>query len=354
MEVVMFQKAEKKQGKLRIALTGPSGSGKTMSALLIAQGIIEQMRKMGLDTGKGIAVIDTENGSAADYADRFEFDFLKIDPPYTIQKYMAALKDAYEGGYAVVDIDSISHAWAGEGGLLQKKEQLDSRGGNQYTNWAAITKEHEQFKGMILSNKIHLIATMRSKQDYVLEQKDGGKLAPKKVGMAPIQRDGMEYEFTTVLDLGMDHSASASKDRTGIFDKQLFIPTVETGKGLLVWRMSGKEEKPETPPVAEKKLHEPAQALGNAGNVRFIPHEVKAMKRTFKNKPDEFYFLIFSPDGVPYETPNKAQAETAKDAGAMKFEVELTYVRTEKGYMAQNVVALTAESAEELPLEKVS
>lgn len=173
-----FQKADKRQGRLRIALTAPSGGGKTYSGLLMATGIVEAMKKLGLDTGKGIAVIDTENGSALDYADRFEFDHLKIDPPYTTPKYVTAMQEAYEGGYAVLFVDSLSHAWAGEGGLLQKKEALDTRGGNSYTNWAGITKEHEQLKAIILSNKIHLICAMRSKQDYIIEQNDKSKSAP--------------------------------------------------------------------------------------------------------------------------------------------------------------------------------
>jgi|ERR1051326_2588186 hypothetical protein len=243
----MFQKAEKKQGKLRIALMGPSGSGKTYSALLLAAGI-----------GKRIAVIDTENRSAADYADkefapgqRFVFDMVAIDKPYTVQKYIAALEAADAEGYDVVIVDSITHAWAGEGGLLQKKEAMDVRGGNQYTNWAPITKEHEQFKAMLLNYKRHLIATMRSKQDYVIEINERGKSAPRKVGMAPIQREGMEYEFTVAFDLGMDHNATTSKDRTGLFDAQVFRLTAETGRQLLAWRLAGAPEtEPQPVPAA--------------------------------------------------------------------------------------------------------
>ena len=248
-----FQKADKRQGHLRVALTAPSGGGKTFSALLIATGIVEEMKKKGMDTGKGIAVIDTENGSALDYADRYEFDHLKIEPPYTTPKYIAAMQEAYGAGYAVLIVDSLSHAWAGEGGLLQKKEAIDARGGNSYTNWATITKEHEQLKAIILSNKIHLICAMRSKQDYIIEQNDKGKSAPRKVGLAPVQREGMEYEFTVVFDLGMDHSAHVSKDRTALFDGEVFKPTKKTGAQLLDWRMSGKPEEPEAPPAAAEQ-----------------------------------------------------------------------------------------------------
>jgi hypothetical protein len=249
-----FKKAERRQTALKIAITGPSGSGKTFSALLIASGI-----------GKKIAVVDTENGSASLYADMdkgplagIDFDTLPIEPPYTIQKYVEAINLAEKGKYDVLLIDGISPAWAGEGGLLDKKDALDQRGGSGYTNWAGVTKEHEQFKARLLTADIHLICTMRSKQDYVLELNAKGKSVPKKVGMAPIQRDGMEYEFTTVLDLAMDHNAIASKDRTNLFDGQVFKPTQLTGKKIMDWLKGGAPvTKPEpAKPTATKQADE--------------------------------------------------------------------------------------------------
>lgn len=256
-----FQKATRKQTKLKIAFTGPSGSGKTFSALLIASGI-----------GKKIAVVDTENRSASLYADMSKgplagiaFDALEIEPPYTIPKYTEAIELAEKGGYDVLIIDSISHAWAGEGGLLDKKTALDARGGNSYTNWATITPEHERFKAKLLNCDLHLICTMRSKQDYILEVNEKGKSVPRKVGLAPIQRDGMEYEFTTVLDLAMDHNAAASKDRTSLFDGQIFKPSVETGKKIIVWLMGGAKVAAAQPAPAEQaqaapdKVAEPCQ-----------------------------------------------------------------------------------------------
>jgi hypothetical protein len=218
-----FKKAQRHQAKLRIAITGPSGAGKTYSALLLASGI-----------GKRVALIDTENHSASLYADKFSFDTLEIDPPYTIQKYVQAIELAEKEGYDVVVVDSLSHAWAGEGGLLEKKDSLDKRGGNSYTNWSGITKEHELFKSRLLTCRAHLITTMRSKQEYIIDT-SGGKAVPKKVGLAPIQRDGMEYEFTVVFDVGIDHSAQVSKDRTGLFDGQLIPISKKTGETLMTW-----------------------------------------------------------------------------------------------------------------------
>lgn len=214
-----FQRAERKRAWMKMALTGPSGSGKTYSALRLAFGL-----------GKRVAVIDTENGSASLYADLGQYDVLEISPPFTVPKYREAIAEALAGGYDVLIIDSLTHAWAGEGGLLAQKEALDSRGGNQYTNWASITKLHEAFKASILQAPIHVVATMRSKTEYVVEQDQRGKSTPRKVGLAPIQRDGMEYEFTTVLDIALDHTAIPSKDRTGLFDGLNAVLTQEHGK----------------------------------------------------------------------------------------------------------------------------
>lgn len=233
-----FKKAERKQAKLRLAITGPAGSGKTFSALLIAAGM-----------GKRIAVIDTENHSAESYEGEPgipPFDVLMIDPPYTLDKYLNAMRLAIDMKYEVGIIDSITHAWAGEGGLLDKKNALDLSGrGNSYTNWAGITKEQELFKSKLLHFPSHLIVTMRSKQDYVLEVNERGKQVPTKIGMAPIQREGMEYEFSMVLDMDMEHTAKVTKTRIKIFDRKEFVPSKETGEALLDWLQHGKDMEPQ-------------------------------------------------------------------------------------------------------------
>lgn len=246
----VFKKAERKRVKLKIAITGPSGSGKTFSALELASGL-----------GKKIALVDTENDSASLYSDRFTFDSLVIEPPYTIDKYRQAIQDAEKEGYEVLVIDSISHAWAGDGGLLSKKEAMDARGGNSYTNWGGITKEHEAFKSKLLNAGLHLICTMRSKQDYVLETNDKGKQTPRKVGLAPIQRDGMEYEFTTVFDVAMDHNAQASKDRTGLFDGQITKVTQKTGEKLIDW-LSGATQDATISEFQRMSLFDDAESAG--------------------------------------------------------------------------------------------
>jgi len=229
-----FKKAEKKKSKLRLGITGPSGSGKTYSALRLASGLSSK-----------IAVIDTEKGSASLYADNFNFDVLELAPPYSPERYIEAMNDAVKEGYELIIMDSISHAWAGEGGLLNKKEQLDARGGNSFSNWAKMTPIQEKFVAALINCPAHLIVTMRSKQEYILGENEKGKQAPKKVGLAPIQREGFEYELTTVFDVGMAHTCETSKDRTGLFTDKLFQITEETGIILKNWLESGTEEKKE-------------------------------------------------------------------------------------------------------------
>lgn len=239
--MVQIRKAQRKVTKARVGISGPSGSGKTLSALLIAYGMTGDWEKIGL--------IDTENRSADLYAETVkagvhipEFPKIDIEPPYTTEKYIEALKAFEDYGVEVIIIDSMSHAWAGEGGILEQKDQVaKAKHGNSYTAWGEMTPKQNRFVESILKSKCHVIATMRSKTEYILELNDKGKQTPRKIGMAPVQRDGLEYEFTLVFDLTADHMATVSKDRTGLFDGQYFVPTAETGKKLLEWLESGEK-----------------------------------------------------------------------------------------------------------------
>jgi hypothetical protein len=269
-----FKKSQKKLIKVKIALMGASGSGKTFSSLRLAKGL-----------GNKIAVIDTENGSASLYADKFDFDVLEIKPPFETEKYIRAIKDAEQMGYEVLIIDSLSHAWAGEGGLLEQKEKLDSRSGgynNSFTNWASITKKQEAFKSAFLHSNLHIICTMRSKQDYVLETNDKGKMVPKKVGLAPVQRGDLEYEFTVVFDVGMNHESSASKDRTGLFLDKIFKITEDTGKQINSWLHLNA--------VSPTNIEQLTNLIGNISNeLGDIPREIKReifVKLREENIPD--------------------------------------------------------------------
>lgn len=240
-----FQRAERKKVKIKIGIAAPSGAGKTYSALLIARGLAT---KPDGTIGK-IALVDTENDSASLYAGSAgipEFDTLPLKPPYLTKKYVEAIALAAKEGYEVLVIDSGSHQWQGEGGIMDRmdKEKLANPKLNSYTLWAKFTPEHELFKSTIVNAPIHIIITLRAKQEYVLDKDEKGRTTPRKTGMAPVQRDQFEYELSCVFDMSMEHYATVSKDRTGLFDGSCFQPSVGTGTTLLEWLATGKEPAP--------------------------------------------------------------------------------------------------------------
>jgi hypothetical protein len=220
-----FIKATRKQIKLKLAITGAAGSGKTYSALRLAHGL-----------GQKVALIDTEDGSASLYSDKFNFDTLDMKPPYTHEKFIAAITDAEAAGYDVLVIDSASHFWEG---ILDYKSKLDARGGNSYTNWNDAGQKFKGILDSVLQSKLHVICCMRSKMDYVQEKDDRGKTTIRKVGLAPIMRDNISYEFTTVWDVDQAHQAQSNKDRTGLFGDTVEQITEAHGKRLLKWLEGG-------------------------------------------------------------------------------------------------------------------
>ncbi|GKX54061.1 hypothetical protein SOASR030_01730 [Leminorella grimontii] len=226
-----FEKAMRKKAKLRLALTGPSGSGKTYSALLVAKGI-----------GGKIAVIDTEKGSASLYSDICEFDVLELEPPFTPERFIEAINTAEKAGYDSLIIDSITHEWGGVGGCLELVDTIAKTKfkGNSWSAWSEINPRHRLFLDAILRSPMHIIATMRSKTETAQVEENGRKKVAK-LGMKSEQRDGVEYEFTTVLDLTHEnHYANATKDRTKLFSNaDPVILNEDTGKALLEWLESG-------------------------------------------------------------------------------------------------------------------
>jgi hypothetical protein len=191
-----------------------------------------------------------------------EYDVLTLTAPFTPKKYIEAIKLAEDNNYNVLIIDSLSHAWAGEGGLLDQHGKIaDSGKGNTWTAWRKVTPLHNRLVESMLQCKCHLIAAMRSKQEYI-QTEENGKTVIKKVGMNPVQRDGMEYEFTLFFDLSLDHTAFASKDRTSLFDGQYFPLSKETGKTLLTWLEGGAPQIPtESGPTRPK--NNPGNNIGD-------------------------------------------------------------------------------------------
>jgi DNA polymerase III delta prime subunit len=218
----MFKKATKAQAKARLLFSGASGSGKTTAALTVAS-----------ELGSKIAVIDTETGSVSLYADRFNFDVLEMGPPFSPERFTEAIEAAEQAGYDVVIIDSITHEWSGPGGCLDIKTKM----GDRFQDWAKVTPRHDRFIQSMMRSKAHIIATVRAKQGYFMDEK--GKV--QKSGMDPQQRDGIDFEFAVCWNINAQHMAEAQKDRTRLFDGKPEVITAETGKKLKDWLTAGKE-----------------------------------------------------------------------------------------------------------------
>ncbi|RYX82814.1 ATP-binding protein [bacterium] len=248
-----FQRATKKSARLRMALIGVAGAGKTYTALSIAQHL-----------GEKIAVIDTERGSASKYSDQFDFDVLEIET-YSPKTYIEAMEAAEEAGYDVLVIDSLSHAWVGKDGALEQVDKAARRtqSGNNFGAWRDVTPQHNAMVDAMISSKMHIIGTMRAKTEYVQEKDPkSGRTTIRKVGMAPIQRDGLEYEFDVVADLDADNNFIVGKTRC----PQLSGAVVnragrEVARTLKNWLTDGAQvDAPRAEPRAEAPKPQPKAA----------------------------------------------------------------------------------------------
>ncbi len=237
----MIRKAERRQMKIKIALAGAAGSGKTMGALRVAYGLIGDWEK--------ICLIDSENFSGNVYANYChdgieigEYYILPIEPPYTADKYITAISECEQAGIECAIIDSLSHAWAGEGGVLDQKTLLENRKGyNSFTAWKDMTAIQNKLVNAIFGSKMHIICTLRTKPEYLVERNDAGKSAIKKIGTKPIQRDDLDYEFTIFANLDQDHNCMATKDQTGLFDGKVFQACEQMGEQLKEWNATGSD-----------------------------------------------------------------------------------------------------------------
>lgn len=238
--MAIFEPATRKQSKARIALVGPSGAGKTLSALFLAYGITGDWSK--------IALIDTEHERGRFYAERSEYNigqflYAPLYPPYSPERYIEYVTEAAQavGNDGVVIVDSFSHAWDNEGGVLDIKSSIAKQAGkNDYTAWDEAGKVQNGLVNAILSIPCHTIVTMRTKMAYAMEQNDRGKMQPVKIGLAPIQRENTEYEFDVVFQLNREHIACTSKDTT-FLDTFSGVITPELGKQLGDWLKEGTE-----------------------------------------------------------------------------------------------------------------
>jgi len=229
-----LRKATRQKAKIRLGLSAVSGGGKTISSLLIAYGMTNDWDK--------IYLIDSENGRGELYANdqRFnigEFNYLRLEAPYSPESYIKAIKMCEDAGAEVIIVDSITHEWSGKGGVLEIHGAMT---GNSFTNWSTVTPRHQKFIDSLLSSKCHIITTVRRKTEYEMSKDQNGKMVIEKGGLKEVTRDDFEYELTVNLQLDINHNAKASKDNTGLFqDLPDFVVTVETGKQILAWCESG-------------------------------------------------------------------------------------------------------------------
>lgn len=285
--MMQFTKANKTQSRLRLALIGPSGSGKTYTALTLAQHL-----------GQRVAVIDTERGSASKYADLFSFDVLELDSFNPIT-YVEAIKAAEAAGYDVLIIDSLSHAWMGKEGALEQVDRAAKRSqsGNSFAAWRDVTPMHNALVDAMLQSRCHIIGTMRAKTEYVVEMNEKGKQTPRKVGLAPVQRDGLEYEFDVVADMNLDNDLIVSKTRCPAIAGQVISkPGKPLADTLHQWLTSGapipepKEAQPAIPAVEVPEEHAWAWNLKNSKGQAYgsLPSDtLRSMRGSIKKSMGE-------------------------------------------------------------------
>ena len=293
-----FKKAVKTKLKARVALVGPSGGGKTFSALSIAQGL--------LLPGGRIAVIDTERGSASKYSDLFDFDVLELTS-FEPQKYVDAMQEAANANYPVLVIDSLSHAWNAKGGLLEQVDNFakKSSSGNSFAAWKTATPIQNEFIDAILSYPGHVIVTMRVKMEYLVEKDEKtGKQTPKKIGLAPVQRDSLEYEFDLVGDINIDHELIVTKSRCHILaDKVIMKPGKDVGAVLLGWLDDGAEKSAAALEYAKAEI----SACAALDDLRKVKEELRTAGDVYWT--DEIKGIIQARVAELTPTPTKAEPE---------------------------------------------
>ena len=260
-----FKKAKREQIWAKVLLNSPSGGGKTYSALRLATGIARKC-------GSRVAAIDTENGRIRYYANEFDFDDMQLEEPYSPEKYMEAIDEAVKAGYKVLVIDSTSHEWNFCLDLVNNMP-----GTNSYTKWKSVTPRHNAFQEKILQAPIHIIATVRGKDEYVLEDSNGKKI-PKKVGLGYTQRDGAEFNYTVTLNLDQStHRFSATKDNTHLFEDRYDVLTEADGEAIYEWANSGEEPAPKpqptTAPVTAKVEDVPSKILAIDAKVKQLQNQ---------------------------------------------------------------------------------
>lgn len=285
--MLAFTPAVKRQAKLRIALIGPSGSGKTYSALSVAQHLANK-----------IALVDTEHGSASKYADTFRFDTLQLNS-FHPNHYIEAIDAAEQAGYELLILDSYSHAWAGKDGALElvDREAKKLQSGNKFAAWREVTPLHNNLIEKILSANLHVIATMRAKTEYSQERDDRGRTVIRKVGMGPIQRDQVEYEFDVVGELDQENNLVITKTRCKQLNGAVIPKPGENLATILkAWLTDG------APAIVQPSTPEPDPETYNRQAREIVLKDLRAKIKAAGGTPAALYpKAIETPDKLEYE-----------------------------------------------------
>lgn len=247
------QKAQREKIAVKIALMGASGCGKSMSSLRLATGMVEQMKKIDAlgGTNGRILVANTEGSRGRYYANEFDYDIVDLEPPYNPEMFVDLINYAVDEKYSVLVIDSSSEEWTGKGGCLELQQQA----GGTYQAWSKVTPRHNKFVEAITSSPIHIIATMRGRDQYEVEKDDRGRVSVRKLGVGSQQRDGMEYYFTCTFSIDqVNHMARCEKDNTHIFENEGSVILDESyGKRIIDWANSGEAENSDIKKFKENK-----------------------------------------------------------------------------------------------------
>ena len=265
-----FKKAERTQLYLRCALFGPSGSGKTMTALKMAKGIADKM-------GTSFAVIDTEARSASKYSDRISFEVDDLEKK-TVDHYIASMNEAAKAGFKVLVIDSLSHAWRE---LTEEVDRITQASASKSSilSWGKVSPKQKKLVEVILNYPGHIIVTMRSKTEWIIGEGKNGKTVPEKLGLAPEQGKGIEYEFDLLCEINQQHVATVTKDRTGKYqDLTIEKPGEDFGAALYDWLQTGTDITPkETQPI--QKPTEKTDTTANSNNSVLKERSVTVIKQ---------------------------------------------------------------------------
>jgi len=302
---LQLKQAQRSKAFLKLGMSAPSGGGKTLGALLIGYGLMKEKYPHESDEARWgkIAVIDTENGSGELYVGKDiagvkigVYNAVTLTPPFEADKYTEALDLCHEAGMEVCIIDSTTHLWSGQGGLLEQQSAAAKRSGNSYTAWRDVTPQHNRFIDKMLQVPMHIIATMRSKQEYVQEKDPStGKTTVRKLGLEPEQRKGMEFEFTTFFEINAEHEAFGSKDRTSLFDQKTFKITPAVGVTMMKWLEGGVDTTATVLATATHKADKEAV-------VAKLKTDVVEMCRTLGGRTNEAMMDVvkkYAPNGNP-------------------------------------------------------